>query len=313
MTAGVLLAWAGLLAVAAPPMLRRAAWTERAPRLGVLTWQAASVSMLGALVLSGVMLAVPASGLSSGYLGLLTNCVMAARALLSSSAGATAACAGILAASAIAVWMSCVSCWHAHQAVRQRRAHGQALSLLGRPARHLGAVVLDHPIPTAYCLPGRDRRIVVSTGALEALDETQLAAVLAHERAHLTWRHHHAIAAATALGAAFPFVPLLRDAATAIPRLIEMAADDTAAHHTDRGTVASALIALAAAPRGALGAGGPAALTRIRRLLRPAAPLPRAVALAALTTALALITAPPALALTATSLADALPVCTAHR
>jgi Zn-dependent protease with chaperone function len=41
-----------------------------------------------------------------------------------------------------------------------------------------------------YCVPGRLPTIVVTTGALAVLEPEQLAAVLAHERAHLAGRHH---------------------------------------------------------------------------------------------------------------------------
>ena len=43
-------------------------------------------------------------------------------------------------------------------------------------------------MPVAYCVPSRKRPIVVSSGALDQLEDTQLQAVLAHERAHLRYR-----------------------------------------------------------------------------------------------------------------------------
>ena len=72
------------------------------------------------------------------------------------------------------------------------RAGGAA----GRPgaARALPAaarartVVLDDPRPAAYCVAGRPAAIVVTSGALAVLDQPQLEAVLAHERAHLAQR-----------------------------------------------------------------------------------------------------------------------------
>jgi len=41
--------------------------------------------------------------------------------------------------------------------------------------------VLQHPTPTAYCIPGRQARVVLSQGVLDALPPEQLDAVLAHE------------------------------------------------------------------------------------------------------------------------------------
>lgn len=60
-----------------------------------------------------------------------------------------------------------------------------------------------------------------------------------------------------------------------VARLVEMLADDKASAGRPRRSVATALVALAGAatPTGALAAGGPAALARVRRLLAPAAPL----------------------------------------
>ena len=49
--------------------------------------------------------------------------------------------------------------------------------------------ILQHPTPTAYCIPGRQSRVVLSQGVLDALPEDQLEAVIAHEDAHLRGRH----------------------------------------------------------------------------------------------------------------------------
>ena len=49
--------------------------------------------------------------------------------------------------------------------------------------------ILQHPTPTAYCIPGRQSRVVLSQGVLDALPADQLEAVVAHEEAHLRGRH----------------------------------------------------------------------------------------------------------------------------
>jgi hypothetical protein len=46
--AGALLTWAALLAIAAPRLLKRARWTTRSPRLGVVVWQATTASIVTA-------------------------------------------------------------------------------------------------------------------------------------------------------------------------------------------------------------------------------------------------------------------------
>jgi Zn-dependent protease with chaperone function len=142
-------------------------------------------------------------------------------------------------------------------------------------------VVVDDPGPDAYALPGLPGRIVVSTGMLQALDDADRAAMLAHERAHLTG-HHYAFAAAVHLAAAAN--PLLRPMATALAYTVERWADEDAALACgDRGQVARAVGKAALAtkraparrhsPAGALGL-----LGRRRDPLATAGPLPRRVA-----------------------------------
>lgn len=122
-----------------------------------------------------------------------------------------------------------------------------------------------------YCLPGRSRRVVVSSGAVAVLTEQELAAALAHERAHIGGRHHLLVAAAGAFSAAFGRVPLARIGGRTVPLLLEMAADDRALRGCSRDALATALYALAAgrAPRRAFAAGGPSAAVRMRRILAP--------------------------------------------
>ena len=114
----------------------------------------------------------------------------------------------------------------------------------------------------------------MTTGALRCLDDRQLEAVLAHERAHLSGRHHLVLTFASALQEAFPAVGFFAVAARQIGELIEVAADDAAIRREHRLTLAGALLAVATAgvPAGALGAGGTAAAQRIRRLIDPPHP-----------------------------------------
>jgi Zn-dependent protease with chaperone function len=119
--------------------------------------------------------------------------------------------------------------------------------------------------------------------ARKALDPGQVEAVLAHERAHLAYHHHRFLALARIGQQVFPFIPLMREAAVRVTRLVEMHADDAATAGRDTGPLATALVALASAGSGpgpALAAAGadPAgadALRRIQRLVAPAEPLSR--------------------------------------
>ena len=162
-------------------------------------------------------------------------------------------------------------CGSAAVAARRRRAsHDDVLAVIARPGPAADVRIIDGDRPAVYCLPGR-RRIVLTTGALTCLDDGQLDAVLAHERAHLSGRHHLVLALAAALQRAFPAVGFFAVAARQVAYLVEIAADDAAVRRAPRLTVASALLAVATAgvPAGALGAGGSAAARRIQRLIDP--------------------------------------------
>jgi hypothetical protein len=150
------------------------------------------------------------------------------------------------------------------------------LAVLGRPDPGWNIVIVDHDVPAAYCVPGTRRRIVVTSGALMALDDEQLRAVLAHERAHLRGRHDLVIAGAVALARAFPRVGFFHTAHVEVVRLVELLADDAAVRGSDRLTVADALLAVGGGgPVGALAAGGSAAGARVRRLIAGQPPLGR--------------------------------------
>jgi Zn-dependent protease with chaperone function len=111
-----------------------------------------------------------------------------------------------------------------------------------------GVVLLPGDEPVAFSAPGRGGRIAVSTGMLAALNGEERRALLAHERAHLTSRHHVFLIALTLSST---LNPLLRPLATAAGFTLERWADETAA----RGIGDRALVARAVA-KAAL-AGGP--------------------------------------------------------
>jgi Zn-dependent protease with chaperone function len=154
------------------------------------------------------------------------------------------------------------------QVARERRNHRRRLSLVGMPGPQPGAVIVPHHEPVAYCLPGRGSRIVLTTAAMGVLDEHQLRAVVAHERAHLRGRHHLLVTVAGALSGAFPCVLAFRIACEQVARLAELAADDAASAAAHRLAAAGALLNLGATtPAAALGAAGNADAARVRRLI----------------------------------------------
>lgn len=128
--------------------------------------------------------------------------------------------------------------------------------------------VLEVDEPLAYCLPGVRSRVVVSEGTLSTLGRNEVAAIIAHERAHLRARHDLVLEAFTVAHDAFPVIVRSRSALDAVKLLVELLADDAAVRTSGPTPLARALVACAggATPAGALAAGGPTTLIRVRRL-----------------------------------------------
>lgn len=307
-----LIVFALLLALLGPMVLRRSPWPERSPRIGIAAWQALSASLVLTVLLAGVALAVPAIPWTTNLAELIRACAMALRKQYSTPGGAVVSATGAVAALMVLGRVAYCLARGLRDASRSRKRQLQALTMVAQPHPDHNALIVEHPAAAAYCLPGRGRQIVLTTAALAALDQDQLSAVLAHERAHLRGQHHLILAAADALQRAFPGVAAFREARNALGRLIEMLADDTAAREGDRLTVATALVRLgehAPTPAAALGAGGESALGRVRRLIAPAQPLGiKRTALATLATG-ALLALPLFFAIAPASAAGTMPPC----
>lgn len=293
MTALSLLGLAAVLMVGGA-QLRRVRLFDDVPRLGVLAWQGQSFAALSSVALAGLTLIVPSSDLGHSLSALLRACVYTVQAAYAAPTQFPAVTGGLLLGAAATVWPAG---WVAAQLFagrRKRRRTRDALALVSRDDVALGATLVEADVAAAYCLPGRHGRIVLTTGAVKALDADELAAVIAHERAHLRERHHLAVAAALGLSQAFPRVPLFAAAAVEIARLLELRADDAAAGDTDHVSVAAALVALAGmrAPQAALAAAACGGAARVTRLLAPVTPVGFARRSAVLT-ALTVITLAP--------------------
>jgi len=268
--------------------LAAARWPRRSPAAAIVLWQALglgwSLAAVGALAALGT--ADARAGVAGGAVALASRVLQGRRVA-----------AGILGLRVLALTAGLVLllllCWilvAASAAVlRARRRQRVLLSLLAHGDPKVpGALVVDHPAATAYCVPGLRSRIVVSAGALDLLDQAELAAVLAHERAHLRERHDLVLLPFTALLRAFRWSAVACEAHAAVSLLVEMLADDRALRHRSARELATALLRVgtaggAHAPTGALAAGDSAAdgqvAARVARLLRPNPRLP-AMALA---------------------------------
>jgi Zn-dependent protease with chaperone function len=304
----VLMAYAACVGMLGPRVLGRARWTARAPLLAIVTYLAAGWSVVAAVGLAGLTLAVHATALGGGLSQLIGACVHRLRATYGTPGGATVAGLGLTMAGAVAARTALTATTHLRAAGRQALRHAQTARLVGHPDPALGAVLVEHSQPAAYCVAGRQPTVILTTAALQALDPGQLDAVLAHERAHLAGRHHRLLALARIGREVLPFMPLMRDAEQQVARLVELHADDAATRARDPRLLATALVVLATAagPAPALAAGATDSVQRIHRLLGSSEPLGRARRQLLRAAAAALAVAPVLVALTPAVIALAL-------
>jgi len=270
-----LLLWLYALAVACcgPAVLVPLTARGISARLGLAAWLTAMASTLAA---AGIALALLVRATVTGWDGLaavVCRSVSGQPCTTSGYAGAAVELT-LAAATLVAGLVAAALAWRSGRSVRRTgrlaRAHAETARVTGRALDGAaGAVVLDSARPAAYCVAGRPATIVLSSGALALLDPAQLAAVLAHERAHLAGRHHLLLTLSRCLATAFPAVPLFASGRDQVAALTEMCADDAAARRGGRGPLLTALLAMAtglAVPAGTLGAAAEAVTARLLRL-----------------------------------------------
>lgn len=300
-TAAALAVLAALLAWPVPALLARAGWPGRDPLVALLCWQA--VGLAGGLSIIGALLV---HGLAPWGASLPTAAWAAAGGHAATEPVRGDHWVALTLAAVLATQLVGVLVLSWVRTARARRRTREMLELVVRPLPDAGRPgrLLDHPDPVAFCIPGARPLLVLSSGMVAGLDTGQLAAVVAHERAHLQERHHLLLLPFVAWAAALPVLPAAARAHGAVRELVEMRADDVALRSIEgpapRRTLAEAIVAAAGGagvPAGALAAGGGAARARVLRLLQPAQPLPAVGRAAALVSAGLLLLVPTALLL----------------
>jgi Peptidase family M48 len=271
--------------------LAQAGWPRRSPAAAILLWQA--LGLAGGLAAVGALVSL---GLPGDHLG-VTHSLLHLGAVFPVDAfrfpvgfGMVGAMPGLL----LAFRLICLAaglallaslCWvliaASAAALQARRRQRALLALLAHGDPKVpGALVVDYPTAAAYCLPGlRSRIVVLSVGTLELLGRGELAAVLAHERAHLRERHDLVLLPFTALRRAFPRSVMCTESHRAVALLVEMLADDRALRGGPARELVSALVRFGTAgtcpaPAGTLAVGEGEMAARVVRLLQPARPLP---------------------------------------
>ncbi|GAB3554391.1 M56 family metallopeptidase [Arthrobacter tumbae] len=315
-----LAALAVVLAWPAPIALSRAQWPSRSPFTAMILWQAIALagglSMIGAMLVWGLE---PLGGnLPEALRGLWDI-------LVNNRPADTLGLVHVFALSAASLLTAHLvfTLLITYARIKgQRRRHRNLLNLLSSPSHtNPSTLVIKHPAPVAYCLPGGARSVtVLSDGLMGLLSEEELRAVLVHERAHLSQRHHLLLWAFAAWRSALPWLPTSRLAQRAVNELIEMLADDEAVKEVDQETLVGAIAIVATGSHGPSASQGRSGVTpdqawsdaaagqdteqddaslstvhRLRRLLEPQVPLTPAQTFAALATSALLLTVPTAL------------------
>lgn len=255
-----------LMATAAPWALSRIKSLSRTPRLGLALWQACAATVVGSAAL--LLLVKAPDNVSHRIAAALELCVHTGHRVYSVSGRGIVGSVALIAVLLLAARISIAAFRVSHASLSRRFRQRDLLALVGSPIAHERVVMIEDATPVAYCVPGRKSCVVMTSGALEALDNRQFAAVLEHERAHLSERHHLVVGAFDVLVSAFPFVTGFRLARDHVARLVEMIADDAAVRRFGTEAVSGALLRLGAfGPVGLLNAGGPGVFARVERLL----------------------------------------------
>ena len=266
--------------IPAASALAAASWPRRSPVAAILLWQALGLGW--GLAAVGTLIGFAVTG-SSAAVG--AGALERLSSLVAASPDGPVAAFGLVRLIFLAAGLLLLGllCWILVAAtasvLRARQRQRELLSLLAHDDPKVpGALVVDHPAATAYCLPGLRPEIVISAGVLDLLDADELAAVLAHERAHLRERHDLVLLPFLALLRAFSWAGITTRAYRAVGLLLEMHADDRVLRQLPARELATALLRVGAAgggsvPVGALAmAGAPTeceVAARVIRLLRP--------------------------------------------
>jgi Zn-dependent protease with chaperone function len=307
-----LLAAVAIGSVLGASALAQASWPRRSPAAAILLWQSLGLAAGLAAVGTLVSLSLPGDSLGVARSILHLGSVFPADAFRVPVAFGPVS---ILPAMLLLVRMACLAaglallaslCWvliaASAAALQARRRQRALLALLAHGDPKVpGALVVDYPTAAAYCLPGlRSRIVVLSVGTLELLGRRELAAVLAHEHAHLRERHDLVLLPFSALRRAFPRSAICGESHRAVALLVEMLADDHSLRGRPARELVSALVRFGTAgtcpaPAGALAAGEGEVAARVARLLQPVRPLPVAASAGVCCTAALLIAATVAL------------------
>lgn len=222
----VLCALALVVVLVAPAVLTLRPWQLRHPRTALTLWYAAVVlggGLMAAAVASTILLAMAASPHAASWDATVLS--VTAWLLL----GLVGAVVGFVLTAASSHEGGR---FRSHLAVAREERDGFTL------------VRFDDVRPHAYSVPGPHPEIFYSSSLRACLSQSEFAAVIAHEYAHLRHRHGAAMRIANLNAACVTFLPAGRALRRATRLLIELAADDAAARQVGPAHLANALARL---------------------------------------------------------------------
>lgn len=241
-----LVAYAVVAVIVAPLLLTRGRWRLFRPAIALAAWKAAFGSGLAALALgligtvaTAVHYSVMTAGPHTAYHGLR---------------GVEATLVVVVAWIALGVvggMASLVFTMAEPIEAGKREAYGQLARLVAADGRSIepyeGVPVVCVPsrLPLATAVPGARPQIVVSSALCAALSPAELAAVTAHEHAHLRLKHARVAHLARMNALCLPWLAAAREFERATRLLIELIADDRSARRHGAEVLADALIVVA--------------------------------------------------------------------
>ncbi|SFB56682.1 Peptidase family M48 [Amycolatopsis marina] len=252
-----------------PRRLQRIDLRRRDPRTLTVTWLASMIGVGAAGVSGVVLLLTPEHGAEGPLTWALNQCVTALQHGSPPQFEELIGLASFALLGALVLRFVVVGARELRRLRRESRQRLAVLRLAGRPDNDSpGTLWLAHDRPLAFSLLGRPSVIIATEGLTRHLPEAGVAAVLAHERAHLRGRHHLLIAFTEVVRRTIPFVPLFRQAPVAMRELVELAADMSAVRTCGPAAVRTALLTVSGhdAPGVALAMGRDTVSLRLERL-----------------------------------------------
>lgn len=257
-----------LVACAAPTVFDRLLWSRIEPQVTLAAWLVLVLAATASLVAAMLLMLLPQHGAARQVVQLVHHCFIALRhgeIPLEEFSGLLGI--GFVALAAFRFGKATIRYLRRRRCLH--RSHVELFQILtGRRPRRRSTIWLDLPDLMAYSVAGRPGLVVASRGLSAGLAGADLAAVLAHERAHLRGHHHLLVGLAEAVAAAVPWLPLMRRSPVLVRILVELCADRVAARTHGASSVRTALLRMSTfgAPRHALGMGGDCTEVRLNAL-----------------------------------------------